>query len=286
LQVASQTLEETSPGDSPSAVPGTDEDSRAAQLRGNLLFDHDFGLVRPNGRVTHKFEVTNRTDFPRTLRHVERTCVCTVAKCPRRIEPGSTAEVELEYRAAGASADDERAVELYFNETGAPVLRFTVRASIRPPVAASRKELIFRGTGQSYLADEVFEIENFSAADWSSVTVGTGVSWATAVTEFNRVEKSGVQPHQVWQVQVRVDARGMKPGRYNTALEIQCDAVADARLPMWLDLAAPVAVIPERLFFGNVSPEGKATCTVLLHCNTLQTKDLEPIRLPLRTAGR
>jgi len=240
----------------------------------DLLFEHDFGLIRPHQRVTHAFSVTNNSEVPWTLRHVERTCVCTVAKCPRRIEPRSTAEVEVEYRAAGATADDRRAVELYFEEDGAPVVRFEVEVSVRPPIAASRDEIIFRGARKNYRARQTFEVENWSGLDWSSLTLGADVAWARASAELDRVEESAHGPLQVWQVNVDVDARDMKPGRHNGALRIHADGDAEARLPMWLELAGPVSVVPEQMFFGNIGPGGHGTCTVLVKCAACTAEEL------------
>lgn len=171
----------------------------------------------------------------------------------------------MEYRAAGSAADDRRAVELYFHEPDAPVIRFEVRVAVRPAIAPSRKELIFRGSGKSFQADESFEVENFSGADWASLSVTADAPWASASAELCRVEESAFGPHQVWQVHVHVDAGGVSAGRHSAALDLRSEA-AEARLPMWLDLARPVTAVPERLFFGNIDADGKGTCIVRLNC--------------------
>jgi hypothetical protein len=238
-----------------------------------LTFEHDFGLVRPHERVRHVFAIHNDSESSWSLRHVERTYACTVAKCPGVIPPGETAEVEVEYRAGGSTADDRRAVELYFHESYAPVARLEVKVAIRPAIAPSRKELIFRGSGKSFQAHESFEVENFSGADWASLGVTADAPWASASAELCRVEESAFGPHQVWEIHVRVDAGGVKAGRYNTALELRGET-AEARLPMWLDLARPVTAVPERLFFGNIDVDGKGTCVVRLNCAACTAKEL------------
>ncbi|HQU46461.1 MAG TPA: DUF1573 domain-containing protein [Pirellulales bacterium] len=265
---------ETSGAPAPAARDGRTPATAAANgEQRDLLFEHDFGLIRPRQHVTHVFAVTNSSQSTWTLRHIERNCVCTVAKCPLRICPGDTAEVDVEYRAGGAIADDRRAVELYFRETAAPLIRFEVRAAIRPAIAPSCKEVIFRG-GKNCRARQTFEIENFSGADWSTVAVAADAPWAAADAELDRVEQSALGPRQVWQVRVDLDARGMKPGRYNAVLHIDCGGGTGERLPIWLDLAAPVAVIPQRMFFGNIGPDGRGTCSVRVICAACTADEL------------
>lgn len=97
-----------------------------AQSEGGIVFDktsHYFGtFTKSRGKVSHKFEFTNRLNKPVIITNVKSTCGCTATKYTREpILPGKKGYAVVRFDPAKFSGYFSKKVSVYTNTNPQPV---------------------------------------------------------------------------------------------------------------------------------------------------------------------
>jgi len=86
---------------------------------------HHFGTVRKGGVVSHNFEITNTTQEPIYITHVDVSCSCTqVEFTTSPILPGQTTQVKIIFNTATLYGRQDREAEVRFNKGESVWLRY------------------------------------------------------------------------------------------------------------------------------------------------------------------
>lgn len=192
-----------------------------------------------------------------------------------RVLPGGTEQATLVYHAPARRADDQRVIEIRFEDVSAPVIRLEIKASIRPAIVLGSDAVQLNCTDVRSPVCNTIDVENCSVADWNEIALITDQPWLTAAARLVRCDKPTVVPRrerQLWNVELTANARPLKPGRYSAELRLTChtgnraDPVASAKLPVGLHVTGPIEFVPDEMFFGNLDDRGTARCTVWVRC--------------------
>ncbi len=91
----------------------------------------DFGPIREiDGKVSHTFTATNRSNKPVVILDIVASCGCTVPKFSRKpIMPGEKTEIDVTFDPAGRPGAVEKQMTVYSAEREA-IARLTIRAQV------------------------------------------------------------------------------------------------------------------------------------------------------------
>ena len=249
---------------------GSERGLDAAGERPTVTLEHDFGVVRPGGKLRHSFAIKNTAVTPWTLSVIRESCSCTVASAAFQvISPGEKNSLEVVYAPGMKTADAKRAVSVEFKESTAPFYRLVVKARVREPMAASLSEMFFGGVGAGRTCESNLELRNYTTQDWKLVEAHCLSPWVVVrplLLPQSTASRGPDGPRQVWSVNVSVTSSGLKPGYYKATLELAASDCQDARatIPVNMDVVPPVRAVPSQLFFRNVVAGRSATCKVLV----------------------
>ncbi len=240
---------------------------------------HNFGLVLPKTKHTHRFSVPNTTDEIWTVKTIHVNCTCTVAEAAKNfIEAGGATDFTIAYQAGGHSGDDRRSVIIEFEEANVPPIKLAVFARIRAPLTVSNSKLVFNAVGLGNEMEKRLKITNFSPSEWESLTCESSADWLTVTTGLvEQIEKLEPEARQAWQARVKVQTEGLRPGKHDAEIRIdpRCADVEPSVVAVELTVISPVRAIPSELFFGTakVGQQVHSSVSVLL------SSDLESLDL-------
>ncbi len=212
---------------------------------------HDFGMVLPGQVARHRFSVTNSTNSPWTFAKLIPSCSCTVASTSAPvIAPSKTETVEVEYKAPRSNGNDRRKVGVQFAEADAPMFWLEIQARIRQPISFFPEAITLSQVGKD-VTESFFEVHNFSTSLIELKEPRCSEPWLEA--ELRPIAGTSPEVKQVWRVVVRARTRNLKPGKH-TAEVLVAESGTDfqKKVPIEVDLIAPVRPIPSRLFFGSL----------------------------------
>ncbi len=212
---------------------------------------HDFGKVLPGQVSKHRFSLTNTTDSPWTFAKLIPSCSCTVASTSAQtIAPSKTETVEVEYKAPKNNGDDRRKVGVQFAETGSPMFWLEVKARVRQPMSFFPEYIALSQVGKD-VTESFFEIHNYTSDLVKLEAPRCSEPWLEA--ELRPIEGTSPDVKQVWRVVVRAKTQGLRPGRHADEILItESGTEFQKRVPVEIDLVAPIRPIPNRLFFGSL----------------------------------
>jgi hypothetical protein len=248
------------------AIPQESSSLTPADTASKLVLQHDFGLLKPSSKVTHRFTIRNDSDIRWTFVKFHTSCACTVTHTAAPyVDAGQSVEVEVEYKAPAANVTERRHVGVQFLEAPAPFFWLEVKAVVRHAISMFPAELNFLRVGRGQQSEQSFEVHNFSNEDVTMQAIKPTVPWLTAT--FLPIEPSGEpRPRQGWRVLVHPKTDGLASGRHQGFLEVRTNSSETpvSRIPVNLHLTAPVEAIPAQMFFGNVTAGVEAKYRLLL----------------------
>ncbi len=243
--------------DSPAVEPAAPE----------RVLRHDFGILKPRQKVSHRFRIENTSNHPWTFAKFRTVCACTVgAASAHAILPGKAEEVEVRYSAPGNTMDDRRRVGVEFAEEETPMIWLEVRAHVRDPLTVSPPEVLFQRVGKGQPAEASLEIFNYTDHDVNTLTVTSFCPWLRTEIQVVQGTETPYAPRQAWRVTVRAETNSLAYGRQQAQLEVKTapGELPVKTVPVRLVLTSPVEAIPAQMFFGPVTSGVLANHKILL----------------------
>ena len=96
----------------------------------------DAGVVTRGDKIEHTFAIKNEGDAPLTLRDVEPSCGCTVARYDSTIAPGERGRVHAVIDTKTFRGPIAKSITVFTNDKSNVQLRLVVKADVRPVVEA------------------------------------------------------------------------------------------------------------------------------------------------------
>ena len=133
-----ETFRETELG----AAPLASADGAAPKLEVEGGTSFDFGSMERNQTKTHAFIVRNLGTAPLTLKKGDTSCKCTLSGLTKdEVEPGGSAEVNLEWKAKDFSLEFRQRAEIITNDPVTPLLTLTVHGRVLQAVRPNPEEI-------------------------------------------------------------------------------------------------------------------------------------------------
>lgn len=231
----------------------------AREQRSDLA--HDFGVVPPGSVVAWAYPIENTSNFAWTIDNVHVLCRCTVPGVSARvIAPGKRESVTLRLSCGDEPADIVKVGTVYFKEPGAAPAQLLIKASVRPPMTASGREISFGGMAPRETAERALTLANYSATDWHSITITGCPAWIEAEVLPRPAKgnspsgESRTAPRQVWQAVVRFTGNGLSEGYHQAPIRFWADTGDECEIHVTARLEPPVRIIPGKLVFGPTKP--------------------------------
>jgi hypothetical protein len=230
--------------------------------RGKVIrLEHDFGVIRPESTVQHRFAVENTSAQEWTIAAISRSCVCAVATTTATVlKPGATEEFEVVYRAGAKSTDFEQAVQVQFAEPEPPEVIFRVFGRIRQPVTVVPADIQFGPIPPHAQASVWLELGNHSGVAWSAIRLRDHPSWLEVaeapVRAWGPDAAHSADAMERWRVEVIARSGDLTAVSHREEMTWEAVAVSGtfvARVPVELRVEAPYRVLPTQLFLGNIT---------------------------------
>jgi hypothetical protein len=232
----------------------------------NKTLSHDFGLLRPNQKVRHRFSIPNHSDMPWTLAAILPTCNCTAGRpLSDQVLPGKNMEIDIEYTAPPITKEDVHRVGVEFAENSAPYFWLRVQGSVRELTTAVPGAVFLEA---NYVGEQVqgeCTLSSYLDHDVQPPQVACSAPWLQAELNPAPVMKDRFPARQAWHLVVKGDTANRQPGLYRAQITIKPEA-AEAPLkvvPVEFTVNNGLEIAPRELAFGPVSP-AKATQRKLL----------------------
>jgi hypothetical protein len=91
----------------------------------------EIGTTPPDKEVRKQIEIRNESNTPWTLRHLNATCACAVAKLTdKSIAPGESATLEITYQAPRRDGKVTGHVMVEFAEPSSPIVQVNLTATV------------------------------------------------------------------------------------------------------------------------------------------------------------
>lgn len=243
----------------------------------------DLGVLPPGSVASETFEIVNTTPAAWTLDHFEAGCGCTVPSISSRVvSPRKPEYIEVRYKAGNGTYNVAKTVVAVFREVIAPRVRILIRGKVRNQMTPDQEEVLLTGVHCGTAVQEKVLIENFSERRWNALKATECPEWLdVAFVESEHVKEEN-HVCQVWDAVLRADVSELDQGRYNGVLRIQVvdELRVSACVRVHLVVEPTVQLVPQQLFFGQVSPgQKKARKIRFLFCEGTQPSAKESIRV-------
>lgn len=245
----------------------------------SVEIDHDFGLMRPNQKLSHLFMIKNDSNTPWKLAGIQQSCKCTASR-PRSdsVAPGESMGIDVEYTAPTLTRDDVHQVGVEFTDDSVPYFWLKVRATVQEPICVSPSSLHLESSVVGPAHREDLTLANYMQHPIRQPVVVCSVPWLKADLQTIPPIVERFPARQTWQVHLMVDTASLVPGAYQAQIEFQTDDPEAPRkvVPVELTTGRLFEVAPSELAFGMVSPGATASRKVLIRA--------APTASPLRAA--
>lgn len=173
--------------------------SREENDSSRLVLEHNFGVIRPMDRVSHRFQIHNTTSVPYVLEGVSTTCSCTIVRPSKStILSGETVGVDLEFDVGNIHGLKQSAAFLRFNEANVEI---RVRAQVKDAMEAQPRNLMFSNSDPTKIT-----IDNFSGDKWGDVRVVEAPAWID-VGRFQRKPAAVEGARGRWEAYAKADSQ-------------------------------------------------------------------------------
>lgn len=210
------------------------------------------GRTRPGEETKVTFDVKNPSQSKWTIKSIEPTCKCTSATADRDYIPaGEVASFTLNYRSGTKPKNDRVVVKIRFIEADAPIAHLVIEAHIRPDLNISPPELSLGTITSGKPGTFDFIVENYSSAEWNSISVGEVEGLSCEITPVAVIRGSTVKGNsecrQAWKVAARFtpqEEQGTADGLFSIPIHGGDSAVTP--LIVTYRLERPLISIPPR----------------------------------------
>jgi hypothetical protein len=255
----------------PASIPVSSADPEGAATAVGDTLRHDFGVIRPGQKISHRFAIRNDSQSPWTFQRFHVNCTCTVGQASASaVLPGATEYVEVVFTAPTVNGDQSKRIGVQFAEDVAPFVWLEVTARVRDPVSVLPPLLTFNRVGSGRTVEGTFELYNYEDQDIEITGLTPSEPWVTVKSRAAYRGGAKPEPRQVLRFVVAAATERLSPGRHRADLVIHTQGTSSPPKPLGVEVmvAAAVEAIPERIFFGHVERGRPSENRVLLRVSS------------------
>ncbi len=119
--------------------------AKPVDLKPQIKFDSDtfdYGSLKESEPAVHFFTFKNTGNAPLLIVKVDKSCGCTTPQWPTEpIKPGATGKIRVEYDTKGRIGDFTKAVFVYTNVPGPPIILIIKGTVEMPPQPEQKMEI-------------------------------------------------------------------------------------------------------------------------------------------------
>jgi len=188
------------------------------------------------------------------------------------IPPGGEGKIDVKFRTKHKSGVSTQKITVKTNDPVNPTLRLEVKALLEVYFAASPRRLYY---GRSKPVEPIVESLSFTGKEVDSIQI-TDVKMEKAERAENiqwKVHDNRDKDPKSFTMDVTLDPRSMKPGRFNENIIIKTDSekVASVKVNISGDILGPISATPPRLYFGNYETGKSMSRTVKVESSENKT---------------
>jgi hypothetical protein len=222
----------------------------------------DFGIVRPNERLSHSFRIRNPTADFWTVADVLSSCSCTVVgEVKRVIEPRGELNVPVGIKFGSESGDVEQFVRLKFARPENRVIQLRAIAKIRDELTFSKTPALVEFTENTKFVATRIDVWNYSKSDWRDISISHRLDDTRATCRLSctaALKNDGLSPadgaRQVWELGIAANLHGSESGvvyLHVAAVGEHGDVVLTRELPVHYRCPPMVVSYPSKLLFSK-----------------------------------
>jgi hypothetical protein len=218
-----------------------------------------FEPVSQGETLHHEFTIKNDGDEPLAIQRVVPSCGCTISKLAKNsIAPGGETKLSVDFDTSGMSGEKVKTVRLYTNDPENLTALLTLQGEVQPEIFVEPRRLHFGSFVRVDVKDEEtpptiektisIRVRDGSKAKLESITSRS--KWVEVETE----EKSAKE------MKLRVKLRkDLRTGEFRDRIVVVLSGAQQrtVNIPLYASVRNRIAVKPQVLAFGIVSPDGE-----------------------------
>ncbi len=227
---------------------------------------HDFGMLKPDERVSHDFVIANPSDKDWTLVKITQSCTCSVASASNQtIKAGGQETFRFDYHAPSKIADERRTITATFRDSVEHDVKLIVTAWVRPAMVSRPPSLNFGNIALGSVSSQSLEIGNFGATDWGGVDMPKAPKWLT-IRRTAKVQRkwSGATPRETWSLDLEAATASLKAGAYREEIRLESSTGETVTVPVEFVAGIPVAARPTLFMLGQTEASRPVEATTIL----------------------
>jgi len=247
------------------------------------VISYDLGVVECGSKVTKNLLITNTSESEWTVRSAVSDCGCLVNNVePSKIGPGGDSKLSFTYSTPNRSAEFSRNVLVTFNELGVKPIIILIKGYARNAFESNVEQIDFGLVTPGKCSSRRFEVVAYDSHKYAFAKIPDGFP-GLSVRDVGYVESLDKYGNKAIATSIELIFSPLldtRPGFYQQSVELFDNTKElSTSLVIRARVAASVEAIPDRLFFGFVSPHETASRSMLLHFGTAKTPPPEKIRI-------
>ncbi len=211
---------------------------------------HDFGATPRGPVLVHYFNFTNSSKETLTISALRVSCGCVTATAQvTRIKPGESSYIVAQMDTRRFTGNKEVTIYIQFSAPRYEEIALQVKANGRDDFSINPQSLAFGAVRKGSTAKASAQVTFIGDANWKIDDVKVESNYVKAEAKLIRRDGAQVTYEITAQLQPNLPA-----GKWfsNVWLHTNNPAVAKARIPLTVDVNAPVTASPEMLQLGEV----------------------------------
>lgn len=239
---------------------------------------YDFGEIHQGSKLDHQFQLTNRGGTPLFVRQVAPCCGLTVSLLgPPRVAPGETRAVEVSSPVLVTPGIGDTAIHLETNDPRRKYISLRLTWSIVARMTAVPGQIDFGELPQGETASRTVDLWYVPQ---ESRVLSLEVMPAALRAEFVPLADDAAYRR----LRLQLNSAALAPGELTGEVRLRWTDLPSSpmRVPVCATILGTVAVRPEALFLGFVSPRPPLTP----HADvTIWSRRSEPVHLTRQPVG-
>ena len=208
--------------------------------------EFDFGRIKHGDTVAHTFVFTNTGNATLEIKDVRPSCGCTTAaKWDRKVEPGKTGAIPLQFNSTGFSGDILKVARVLCNDPGQTNVALELKGKVWKPIDITPGTLFFRVYSETptNLTDVVHIVNNR--------TEPIELSDLQCTNRAFHVELKPVKPGKEFELRVTTVA-GFISNSLSSVVSLKTSSpdAPEINVSLQLTVFQPVAVTPDKVMLA------------------------------------
>ena len=260
------------------AAPGADQALAAGAGRVRVA-TWDFGTQPPGKEARYRFTITNDSSSPWTVKHVSRTCSCTVGEfAPRTLKPGEAGSLEVCFRVPKEGSKVNQSLVVEFEQPGTPLFYLVIQGQIRAGVTVLPEAVAFGRVSPGNSVNRAVDIRS-PAGPSNTISQVVAPDWLTAFLQTSHEGETAGRAPQAWQLNLVADTSRLDAGCHRDVVTVYFRREdRPVLIRVTIQVTAPLTAVPGRLAFGRLCTGSTSRQKVLLQVSPdlgeLHTNDL------------